>query len=115
MDAEPVVAPVAPRFSTALPASSNLPAHVQRAIGRHDDLVLVLAMAVWLAAGGGNPANGFFEAARRRVEGAGAARHFVEGRLGQARDPRTIAVVAAGWPGEPRSRPSSPNPNSAPR
>ena len=35
--------------------------------GRHDNLVLALAIAVWLAAGGGSPDRGFSEATRRRV------------------------------------------------
>jgi hypothetical protein len=78
-DAEPVVAPVTPRFSTPLPASSNLPAHVQRAIGRHDDLVLVLAMAVWLAAGDGSPVNGFFEATH--AEWRAPARRAISSRV----------------------------------
>lgn len=62
--------------------------------GKHDDLVLALAIAVWRAYGGGGPGQAYFEAMRMRVEGSGAApRYFVGIDLGQARDPTAIAVV----------------------
>jgi hypothetical protein len=62
--------------------------------GKHDDLVLALAIAVWRAYGGGSPGQVYFEAIRMRVEGSGAApRSFVGVDLGQARDPTAIAVV----------------------
>ena len=67
--------------------------------GRHDDLVLALAIAVWLAVGGGSPAHGFFEATRRRVLGLGEPRYFVGVDVGQARDPTAICVVRRVSPG----------------
>ena len=84
---------MAPPCSTALPGSIDPRLTCNARSGRHDDLVLALAIAVWLAAGGGSPANGFFEATRRRVLGSGEPRYFVEVDLGQARDPTAIAVV----------------------
>ena len=69
---------MAPPCSTALPGSIDPRLTCNARSGRHDDLVLALAIAVWLAAGGGSPANGFFEATRRRV-GSGVARTAVAG------------------------------------
>jgi len=65
--------------------------------GRHDDLVLALAIAVWHAHGGMAGA-GMFELARRRAAALGVAsalgpRYFVGVDLGQSRDPTAIAVV----------------------
>ena len=65
--------------------------------GRHDDLVLALALAVWRAYGGGIPNAGLLELARMemaRLRGAEEAPRTVVGvDLGQARDPTAIAVV----------------------
>jgi len=66
--------------------------------GRHDDLVLALAIAVWQAHGGGMASAGAFELARRRAAALGVAsalgpRYFVGVDLGQSRDPTAIAVV----------------------
>ncbi len=66
--------------------------------GKHDDLVLALAIAIWRAYGGGMPSWGDFEAARRRaaalgVQAAIGPRYFVGVDLGQSRDPTAIAVV----------------------
>jgi hypothetical protein len=62
--------------------------------GKHDDLVLALAIAVWRAHGGGSPGQAYFEAMRMRFEGSGGASRYVVGvDLGQARDPTAIAVV----------------------
>ena len=57
--------------------------------GRHDDLVLALAIAAWYAHRGGGA---FFEAMRLRA-GVSAPRYFVGLDLGQARDPSAIAIV----------------------
>jgi hypothetical protein len=62
--------------------------------GKHDDLVLALAIAAWRAYGGGGPGQAYFEAMRMRIEGSGGApRYFVGVDLGQSRDPTAIAVV----------------------
>jgi hypothetical protein len=65
--------------------------------GKHDDLVLALAIAIWRAYGGGMAGAGFFELARQRAAAArGMAigpRYFVGVDLGQSRDPTAIAVV----------------------
>src|SRR6516225_4467311 len=63
--------------------------------GKHDDLVLALAIAVWLAHGGGMASWGLFEFMRREAMGSLASepRFFVGVDLGQSRDPTAIAVV----------------------
>jgi hypothetical protein len=63
--------------------------------GKHDDLVLALAIAVWRAHGGGMAGSGHFEFLRREATGwmASEPRHFVGLDLGQSRDPTAIAVV----------------------
>jgi hypothetical protein len=66
--------------------------------GKHDDLVLALAIAIWRAYGGGMASWGHFEATRRRaaalgVQSAIGPRYFVGVDLGQSRDPTAIAVV----------------------
>src|SRR6516165_7930491 len=63
--------------------------------GKHDDLVLALAIAVWRAHGGGMPSRGHFETVRQLGLGAKASepRYYVGVDLGQSRDPTAIAVV----------------------
>src|SRR5215469_1189696 len=63
--------------------------------GKHDDLVLALAIAVWRAHGGGFPGWGVVEFTRRMALGAAASepRYYVGVDLGQSRDPTAIAVV----------------------
>jgi hypothetical protein len=63
--------------------------------GKHDDLVLALAIAVWQAHGGGDAAWAYFEMMRQRMMGSTARepRHYVGVDLGQSRDPTAIAVV----------------------
>ena len=63
--------------------------------GKHDDLVLALAIAVWRAYGGGNAGWVFLEVMRLRNMGSTACepRYYVGVDLGQARDPTAIAVV----------------------
>src|SRR5215472_13862886 len=63
--------------------------------GKHDDLVLALAIAVWRAHGGGMAGWGVFEFTRRMAMGAAASepRYFVGVDLGQSRDPSAIAIV----------------------
>jgi len=63
--------------------------------GKHDDLVLALAIAVWRAHGGGIASWGFFEWMRRQTMGSTASdpRYYVGVDLGQSRDPTAIAVV----------------------
>jgi len=57
--------------------------------GKHDDLVLALAIAVWRAHGGGMASWGMFELTRQRALGSAASepRYFVGVDLGQSRDP----------------------------
>ena len=63
--------------------------------GKHDDLVLALAIAVWRAHGGGMAQYGHFEWMRRQAMGSKAPepRYSVGVDLGQSRDPTAIAVV----------------------
>ena len=63
--------------------------------GKHDDLVLALAIAVWRAHGGGMPNYGLFELTRQQALGTKASepRYDVGLDLGQSRDPTAIAVV----------------------
>jgi hypothetical protein len=65
-------------------------------VGRHDDLVLALAIAAWRAYGSG-PGHGVFELYRRQAAAlrgeAEPLRTVVGVDLGQARDPTAIAVV----------------------
>src|SRR6266851_5993581 len=66
--------------------------------GKHDDLVLALAIAIWRAYGGGMTSWGHFELTRQRaaalgVQSAIGPRHFVGVDLGQSRDPTAIAIV----------------------
>jgi len=67
--------------------------------GKHDDLVLALAIAAWRAHGGGTSYQGLLEFYRQQVarEMTGSAetppRYFVGVDLGQSRDPTAIAVV----------------------
>jgi len=69
--------------------------------GKHDDLVLALAIAVWRAYGGGIDAA--FELMRRWALGARAnePRYFIGLDLGQSRDPTAIAVVRRVEPPRP--------------
>jgi len=69
--------------------------------GKHDDLVLALAIAVWRAYGGGMDAA--FELMRRWALGARAnePRYFIGLDLGQSRDPTAIAVVRRVEPPRP--------------
>jgi hypothetical protein len=63
--------------------------------GKHDDLVLALAIATWRAHGGGIAYWGLLEFMRREASGSLASdpRYFVGVDLGQSRDPTAIAVV----------------------
>jgi hypothetical protein len=61
--------------------------------GRHDDLVLALAIAVWVAHGGWMASAGVYEY-YRGLAGAGVPEREVVGvDLGQSRDPTAICVV----------------------
>jgi hypothetical protein len=60
--------------------------------GRHDDLVLALAIAVWRAEGGGMSSWGIFESTRIRAGGAPTT-DLIGVDLGQARDRTAIAIV----------------------
>jgi hypothetical protein len=64
--------------------------------GKHDDLVLALAIATWRAYGAG-PSDGFFQLVRQQAAAlrglAEPLRTVVGVDLGQARDPTAIAVV----------------------
>jgi hypothetical protein len=84
--------------------------------GKHDDLVLALAIAVWRAHGGGMSCWGHFETMRRLGLGAKASapRYYVGLDLGQSRDPTAIAVVRRVDPPPPVPQPEKPKPNHAP-
>ena len=64
--------------------------------GKHDDLVLALAIACYRAAGDGLAYGGLLEYYARQaapVRGIPAPRYFVGVDLGQSRDPSAVAVV----------------------
>jgi len=63
--------------------------------GKHDDLVLALAIAVWRAYGGGIASWGFYELMRRQTTCPTASDpcYYVGVDLGQSRDPTAVAVV----------------------
>jgi hypothetical protein len=84
--------------------------------GKHDDLVLALAIAVWRAHGGGMRDYGVFEYYRQRATGTKASepRYFVGLDLGQSRDPTAIAVVRRADPPRPVPEDEIPKPNYAP-
>ena len=84
--------------------------------GKHDDLVLALAIAVWRSHGGGIASWGFFEAMRRQAMGSTASepRYYVGLDLGQSRDPTAIAVVRRIDPPRPVPEHDKPKPYYAP-
>src|SRR5215813_6558680 len=61
--------------------------------GRHDDLVLALAIACYRAAGDGVRYSGLMEYYRRAAGRIADPQYFIGVDLGQARDPTAIAVV----------------------
>jgi hypothetical protein len=62
--------------------------------GKHDDLVLALSLAIWLAAGRRDPGAVYYEVMRRQFEGdPGPSPYFVGCDVGQSRDPTAICVV----------------------
>jgi len=62
--------------------------------GKHDDLVLALAIAVWRAYGGGGGSWEAIQTLRQVLDGTvGQPRYCVGVDLGQSRDPTAIAVV----------------------
>jgi hypothetical protein len=84
--------------------------------GKHDDLVLALAIAVWRAHGGSMANWGLYENYRQRATGPKASepRYFVGVDLGQSRDPTAIAVVRRVDPPRPVPEDEKPKPNYAP-
>ena len=74
--------------------------------GKHDDLVLALAIAVWRAQGGCIASCGMFELTRQLAMGsmANEPRDYVGVDLGQSRDPTAIAVVRRVEPPGPSRR-----------
>src|SRR5689334_11903181 len=84
--------------------------------GKHDDLVLALAIAVWRAHGGGMVQYGYFEWMRWQAMGSKAPepRYYVGVDLGQSRDPTAIAVVRRVDPPTPAPEDEKPKPIYAP-
>jgi len=84
--------------------------------GKHDDLVLALAIAVWRAHGGGMAQYGHFEWMRWQAMGSKAPepRYYVGVDLGQSRDPTAIAVVRRVDPPRPAPEDEKPKPTYAP-
>jgi hypothetical protein len=84
--------------------------------GKHDDLVLALAIAVWRAHGGGMAQYGHFEWMRWQAMGSKAPepRYYVGVDLGQSRDPTAIAVVRRIDPPRPAPEDEKPKPIYAP-
>jgi hypothetical protein len=83
--------------------------------GKHDDLVLALAMAVWRAHGGGMANYGLYELMRQEALGSAASvpRYYVGVDLGQSRDPTAIAVVRRVDPPRPVPEKEKPKPDYA--
>jgi len=75
--------------------------------GKHDDLVLALAIAVWRAHGGGIASYGLYELMRQQAMGTKASepRYYIGLDLGQSRDPTAIAVVRRVDPPRPATEP----------
>jgi hypothetical protein len=84
--------------------------------GKHDDLVLALALAVWRAHGGGMASWGLYEYYRSLAMGPKASEpsYYVGVDLGQSRDPTAIAVVRRVDPPRPVPEDEKPKPNYAP-
>jgi hypothetical protein len=84
--------------------------------GKHDDLVLALAIAVWRANGGGMAGYGIFEYYRILATGGSFSdpRYVIGVDLGQSRDPTAIAVVRRVDPPRPVPEDRKPKPNYAP-
>jgi hypothetical protein len=61
--------------------------------GRHDDLVLALAIACYRAAGDGLRFQGLLDFYRGMTRAAPAPRYFIGLDIGQARDPTAVAIV----------------------
>ena len=61
--------------------------------GRHDDLVLALAIACYRAAGDGVRYSGLMDYYRRRSGRVADPQYFIGVDLGQARDPTALCVV----------------------
>ena len=84
--------------------------------GKHDDLVLALAIAVWRAHGGGMGSWESFQTLRRVMDGtAGEPRYCVGVDLGQSRDPTAIAVVRRVEPPAPAQDDFGLKPKSTPQ
>jgi len=84
--------------------------------GKHDDLVLALAIAVWRAHGGGMGRWESFQTLRRVMDGtAGEPRYCVGVDLGQSRDPTAIAVVRRVEPPAPAQDDFGLKPKSTPQ
>jgi hypothetical protein len=80
-------------FRVQYTATGNLTFNARE--GRHDDLVLAVAVACWRAYGDAMPFAGLFEYYRSRATGMRSAlpSYFVGLDLGQSRDPTAIAIV----------------------
>jgi hypothetical protein len=78
-------------FRTEFTASGALTFNARS--GRHDDLVLALAIAVWRLHDGGMRSAGIYHYTRQLVGAALPEREVVGVDLGQSRDPTAIAVV----------------------
>jgi hypothetical protein len=78
-------------FRIEFTATGHLTFNARR--GKHDDLVLALAIAVWRAYGGGMASYGLWELVLREGPKAREPRYYVGVDLGQSRDPTAIAIV----------------------
>jgi hypothetical protein len=80
-------------FRVEYTATGNLTFNARS--GRHDDLVLALAIACWRAHGGGTSYLGLMDFLRRQHHRSLFAppRYFIGLDLGQSRDPTAIAIV----------------------
>ena len=85
--------------------------------GKHDDLVLALAIATWRAHGGGVADWALFEAIRWQMMGSTPSepRYYVGVDLGQSRDPTAIAVVRRVEPPAPAQDDFSLKPRPTPQ
>jgi hypothetical protein len=80
-------------FRVEYTATGNLTFNARS--GRHDDLVLALAIACWRAHGGGTSYQWLVDFVARQHSGSPfkPPRYFVGVDLGQSRDPTAIAIV----------------------
>ena len=69
--------------------------------GKHDDLVLALAIAIWRACNGGISHAGLLGYVDQQIGIAAQTKYFIGLDLGQSQDPTAICIVARQRPAQP--------------